>query len=348
MSMVEQPKLKRAKSAPSDGPVTGGSDLMHHWTYNVIAWKSCEDLAKRLQASDPEKFVFHPTKWGKFSDSKMDHIVIGGFQPRNVIARSHVFFLASFDDNDAIMSQLHALTMLCESFLRTLTIYIPYFPVATMERVEFEGEVATANTLSRVLSALPRFGSPARVMFYDLHTLQNRFYLHTGAIATLHSAIPLIKEAMAKADPPISAIAFPDEGAQKRFGKMFGAMPLVLCGKMRVGDTRQVVIQDGSPADQHVLIVDDMVKSGGTLATCAVTLKAAGALSVSAFCTHAGFPEGIAERFCKGGDRNVFRNFWLTNSNPLPVAHVRSLDAASSPFIILDLMPLIIQDLAEP
>jgi len=61
-----------------------------------------------------------------------------------------------------------------------------------MERVVREGEVATANTLSRVLSALPRTGSPARVMFYDLHTLQNRFYFHTGAIATMHSGIPLV------------------------------------------------------------------------------------------------------------------------------------------------------------
>lgn len=142
------------------------------WQYNVLAWKSCEDFAQRLEASDPKKFVYHPTVWEKFPDSKMDHIIVGGFTPQNVIARSHVFFLAAFDDNDAIMSQLHVLTMLCESFIKSLTIYIPYFPVATMERVVREGEVATANTLSRVLSALPRFGSPARVMFYDLHTLQ--------------------------------------------------------------------------------------------------------------------------------------------------------------------------------
>jgi hypothetical protein len=67
---------------------------------------------------------------------------------------------------------------------------------------------------------------------------------------------------------------------------------------------------------QHVLIVDDVVKTGGTLATCAVTMKAAGALSISAFCTHAGFPVGAAKRFCRGGDRNVFTHFWLTNSNP--------------------------------
>lgn len=37
-----------------------------------------------------------------------------------------------------------------------------------------EGEVATANTISRMISQLPMIGPPARVMFYDLHTLQVR------------------------------------------------------------------------------------------------------------------------------------------------------------------------------
>jgi len=315
--------------------------------YKMLAWRSVEDLAQRMQVSDPDRFQYFETSWGKFSDSKMDHIIIGGFHPRNQIARSHVLFLAAFDDNDAIMSQLHALTMLCESFIRSLTIYIPYFPVATMERATIAGEVATANTVSRMLSALPRFGPPARVMFYDLHTEQNRYYLHTGAIATMHSAIPLIRAAMDKAEPAITAVAFPDEGAQKRFGKEFPDKPVVLCGKERVGDKREVVVQVGDPKDQHILIVDDVVKTGGTMVACALAMKAAGASQVSAFCTHAGFPEGVPEQFCKGGKRDVFHRFFLTNSNPRGMEMVRRLDPATSPFEILDLMPLMQRDLAE-
>merc|ERR550537_1914471 len=136
--------------------------------------------------------------------------------------RSHVLFLADFHSNDAMLSQFHVLVMLCESFIASLTIFLPYLPTATMERSEIEGEVATANTVSRMLSCLPPHGTPTRVMFYDLHTLQNRFYLHTGAIATLHTAIPLLKkELMMKPKrtstllTAINGLAFPDEGAQK-------------------------------------------------------------------------------------------------------------------------------------
>lgn len=41
-----------------------------------------------------------------------------------------------------------------------------------MERVMEEGTVATANTLSKMLSYMPSCGKPTRIMVYDLHTLQ--------------------------------------------------------------------------------------------------------------------------------------------------------------------------------
>ncbi len=69
-------------------------------------------------------------------------------------------------------------------------------------------KVATANTISRMLSALPPIGAAVRVMFYDLHTLQQRFYLHSSAIATMHSTIPLIQHRLrTQAVPKITAIA---------------------------------------------------------------------------------------------------------------------------------------------
>ena len=46
-----------------------------------------------------------------------------------------------------------------------------------MERVTKEGIVATAATYAHMFSSLPNSGRPTRIMVYDLHTLQNRFYL---------------------------------------------------------------------------------------------------------------------------------------------------------------------------
>jgi len=55
-----------------------------------------------------------------------------------------------------------------------------------MERVDTEGQVATAATMARMLSSIPLSAmGPARVMIFDIHALQVSrrlyFFLITGA-----------------------------------------------------------------------------------------------------------------------------------------------------------------------
>lgn len=44
----------------------------------------------------------------------------------------------------------------------------------------------------------------------------------------------------------------------------------MVCAKVREGDKRIVRIKEGNPAGCHVVIVDDLVQSGGTLIECQV------------------------------------------------------------------------------
>ena len=118
-----------------------------------------------------------------------------------------------------------------------------------------------------------------------MHTLQNRFYYSDNCLADLRSAFPLLIQAIEGSD--INCIAFPDEGAEKRFGayfkKAFPDMELVTCGKHRDPNdptVRNVVIKDGDPTGKNVIIVDDMVQSGGTLYNCGKQLLANGAKGV--------------------------------------------------------------------
>lgn len=144
--------------------------------YNIIAAEACEPLARRMASTYPERFTFHPTRWEKFPDGT-DKIEIGGFHPHNVISGEHVLFLASFHNNDVTLSQFQVIICLLQSFIESLTVVLPYYPVGTMERVTKEGTVATAATYAHQFSSLPNCGRPTRLMVYDLHTLQNRFYL---------------------------------------------------------------------------------------------------------------------------------------------------------------------------
>jgi phosphoribosylpyrophosphate synthetase len=180
-------------------------------------------------------------------------------------------------------------------------------------------------TTAKMFNNLPSVGPPHRVMLYDLHTLQNRFFFAGNALATLHTAFPLLIEKMQAPDCNVDCVAFPDDGAEKRFGnlfkKAFPEMELVTCAKKRdpvdpVHGKKRVVICDGDVKGKHVVIVDDMIQSGGTLYECARTLEAEGAASISAFCTHAIFPKQSWRRFARGGDRSIFKKIWLSNSNP--------------------------------
>lgn len=320
--------------------------------YNILACPTCESFARRLQALAPERFTFYPSQFSKFADSGMDDIELGGFAPENNMRDSHVLFLADFYCNDAILSQFHALVSLCESFIASLTIALPYYPHGTKERKLSEGEVATANTIGRMLSCLPSVGRPSRVMIYDLHTLQNRFYLHTNAIASLHSTVPLLLRALSTEEPdaeagPITAIAFPDDGANKRFGKDFSSkgFPTIICGKVREDNKRIVSITEGDCVGHHVLIVDDLTRSGGTLHECGKVLLKSGAKGVSAFVAHAAFPSSVPLRFCRGegkaGDYAIFRRFYTTNSNSTVTDRLPRGDV----FRVLDLLPQLLEDL---
>lgn len=44
----------------------------------------------------------------------------------------------------------------------------------------------------------------------------------------------------------------------------------IVCNKVREGDKRIVRIKEGNPEGRHVVIVDDLVQSGGTLRECQV------------------------------------------------------------------------------
>ena len=72
-----------------------------------------------------------------------------------------------------------------------------------------------------------------------------------------------------------------------------------------------------NPGGENVLIIDDLIWTGGTLYESATRLKAEGSKSVSGFVVYAVFPKESWHRFLRnGGDqRAVFAHFWMANSN---------------------------------
>ena len=120
-------------------------------------------------------------------------------------------------------------------------------------------------------------------------------------------------------------IAFPDDGAAKRFGDLFATTypNVATCHKVRgEGEKRVVKLKEGLVAGKHCIIVDDLVQSGSTMMECAKELLRNGAACVSAYVTHAIFPKQSYRKFfvdeCdheKGEKRDTFKYFWVVSSH---------------------------------
>ncbi|KAG6757142.1 hypothetical protein POTOM_037444 [Populus tomentosa] len=149
--------------------------------------------------------------------------------------------------------------------------------------MEDEGDVATAFTLARILSNIPTsrgariwllieakgFTQPAP----GFAAVIERFYFGDNILPCFESGIPLLKNRLQELpDSDKIAIAFPDDGAWKRFHKQLQHFPTIICAKVREGDQRIVRIKEGDPRGRHVVIVDDLVQSGGTLVECQVPI----------------------------------------------------------------------------
>jgi len=291
------------------------------------------DLAGRISDKRPD-VQLGSVSWNAFRDGFPDLLVEDAKSLRN----RDVAFLASLDEPAEIFCQLALVFEIPRLVVRSLTLVLPFFPVGTMERVDQEGQVATASSLARMISLTPfSLGGPTQLIIFDIHALQERFYFTDAVIPRLETAIPLLLERLE--GEPEAAIAFPDAGAQKRFGGMFPGRHTILCRKIRQGDIRGVTIQEGDPSGRHVVIVDDLVMTGGTLLHCAEALRDGGATRISAYVSHGVFPERTWSKFEDAG----FHRFWLTDSCP------RTVNAISdrSPFEVLSLAGRIAELLGE-
>ncbi len=289
----------------------------------VLYCPQMSDLARQI-CEKKESCLTGRISWQNFNDGFPDLRVKDAAELRN----SHVVFLACFDSPAEIFRQLSVIYELPRLAVKSLKVVLPYFSTGTMERVDEEGEIATAATLARMLSNIPgTMSGPVQIIIYDIHALQERFYFSDKVVPRLETAIPLLLDRIK--DMENIAVAFPDEGAWKRFARMFEGYQLVTAHKVRDLDGRKVIIREGDPCGRHVVIVDDLVMTGGTLIQCRKALLDNGAAKVSAYVTHGVFPGDAWQRFA-GQD---FANFWITDSCPGTAVKIEG----KKPFEILSL-----------
>ena len=242
------------------------------------------------------------------------------------IEHREVTYIGDFSRPENLFPNYAIIRGVLDYYADKVRVIVPYFPVGTMERIAKKGEIATASYFADILSRLPsgRTGKTSLHTF-DIHALVERFLFDPFQVnAELHTTMHLPELT------PDTVIAFPDDGAAKRFGEVFEGRDKIICAKVRDGVKRIITIKEGDPNGRKVMLVDDLIQSGGTLREAADVLRARGATRVSAFAPHGIFPEESHVKLAKSLDELIVTDTIPANiERAKGVANMKVLSIAS-------------------
>ena len=209
-----------------------------------------------------------------------------------------------------------------------VTAVVPYFGYARQDRKDRPRVCIAAKLMANVLSA----AGANRIMTMDLHAgqIQGFFDIPVDHLDGSAVFVPYLESLNLKN----IVFAAPDVGSMARnrsYAHYFQA-ELVVCDKERKRANEVASMQViGEVKDKDVVIVDDLIDTGGTLCQAATLLKKKGARSVQAICTHAVLSGNAYERI----EESPLERLSVTDTIPLRSSH--------SKINVLEVAPLFAQ-----
>src|SRR5207237_1702716 len=171
----------------------------------------------------------------------------------------------------------------------TLTLIVPWYGYATMDRAAKIGEAVTAKNRARIFSSIPRAKLGNSILLLDLHSEGIPHYFE-GAIHPVHvSAKPLIEEIARELGGDAFVVGSTDAGRAKWVESLAYdlGVPAAFVYKKRLSPTSTAVSAvTMSFNGETVVIYDDMIRSGTSILNAARAYRDAGAGRIVAIATH--------------------------------------------------------------
>lgn len=195
-----------------------------------------------------------------------------------------VFLIQStFAPADNLMELLLMVDAARRASAHYVTVVVPYFGYARQDRKDKPRVAIAAKLVANLLSA----AGADRLMTCDLHAGQIQGFFDFPVDHLYGSAIfiPYLRSL----EVENLLFAAPDMGGVARarsYAKFFNA-DMAVCDKHRTRanyvESMQVI---GDVEGKNVVLVDDLIDTGGTLSKAAEIIMEKGAISVRAICTH--------------------------------------------------------------
>lgn len=205
---------------------------------------------------------------------------------------------------------------------KSLSIFIPYFGYSTMERSTKSGEVVVAKTRARLFSAIPQSKEGNRIYLLDLHSEGIPYYFE-GNVTVSHVyakkiVLDVLKEINKKSLDIV--LGSTDAGRAKwveSIANEYGCEGVYVYKKRISGNETKLTGINANVSNKHVIIYDDMIRTGGSLIQAAIAYKNAGAIKITAITSHGVFPKINGENSIKKLlESGLFEEIYMTNSHP--------------------------------
>jgi ribose-phosphate pyrophosphokinase len=237
----------------------------------------------------------------------------GEFQPeiKESVRGSFVFIIQSTPPPaDNLMELLMMIDAAKRASADYIVAVIPYFGYARQDRKDRPRVGIAAKLVANLLTA----AGANRVMTMDLHAGQIQGFFDIPLDHLNGSAIFLPYVEKQKWNN--LCFASPDVGSVKRariYAQYFNA-DMVICDKYRkrANEVAEMTLI-GSVEGKDVVLVDDMIDTGGTLCNASNLLMEKGAKSVRAICTHAVLSGKAYENI----EKSALSELIVTNTIPL-------------------------------
>lgn len=213
--------------------------------------------------------------------------------------------------NENIMELLIFADCLRRASARRITAVIPYFGYARQDRKEAGRTPITAKLIANLIVE----AGFDRVLTIDLHAAQIQGFFD---IPVDHLASSPIFLDYLQSRPEYTenlVVVSPDVGNVKMgnaYAEMLGAEFAIIDKRRVSGDTVRSQTIIGSVEGRNVLMVDDMISTGGTICEAAALVKKHGARTITVAATHAVFAGSAVDKISASPIERVI----VTNTIP--------------------------------
>ncbi|MAZ58214.1 MAG: ribose-phosphate pyrophosphokinase [Flavobacteriales bacterium] len=210
----------------------------------------------------------------------------GEFQPsyEETVRGKKVFIIQSTPPPfDNLLELLLMIDAAKRASAKEIIAVVPYFGMARQDRKDKPRVPIGAKLAANLISS----AGATRIMTIDLHADQIQGFFEVPVDHLFGSTV--FMKYIESLNLQNLTIASPDVGWSKRanaYAKYLKA-EMVICYKKRlIANQIEEMRIIGSVEDRDIILVDDMIDTGGTLVKAAKIMKESGANSVRAICTH--------------------------------------------------------------